>query len=134
MEAALRYAVELLNGKPLEKVELEAVRGVEGIKEGTIEAGGMKIKAAAASGTGNAKKLLEKIKNGEAEYHFVEIMANPLAAASTAAASRYSLRRSGSWVDLRSERAKALYEEDENLPLRKSQDNLFCEEALRGIP
>ena len=69
MEAALRYAVELLNGKPLEKVEFEAVRGVEGIKEATIEAGGMKIKAAVASGTGNAKKLLEKIKNGEAEYH-----------------------------------------------------------------
>ena len=56
MEAALRYAVELLNGKPLEKVEFEEVRGIEGIREATVEAGGLKIKAAIASGTGNAKE------------------------------------------------------------------------------
>ncbi len=124
MEAALRYAVELLEGKPLEKVEFEAVRGVEGIKEATIEAGGMKIKAAVASGTGNAKKLLEKIKNGEAEYHFVEIMACP-GGCVNGGGQPIQPSKVRSWVDLRSERAKALYEEDENLPLRKSQDNPF---------
>jgi NADP-reducing hydrogenase subunit HndD len=124
MEAALRYAVELLNGKPLEKVEFEAVRGIEGIREATVEAGGLKIKAAIASGTGNAKKLLDKIKNGEAEYHFVEIMACPGGCVNGGGQpiQPSSVR---SWVDLRTERAKALYEEDESLPLRKSQDNPF---------
>jgi NADP-reducing hydrogenase subunit HndD len=124
MEAALRYLVELLDGKPLEKVEFEAVRGIEGIKEATVEAGGMKIKAAVASGTGNAKKLLERIKKGEAEYHFVEVMACPGGCVNGGGQpiQPSSVR---SWTDLRKERAKALYEEDESLPLRKSQDNPF---------
>jgi NADP-reducing hydrogenase subunit HndD len=124
MEAALRYLVELLEGKPLAEVEFEEVRGMKGIREATVRAGGMTIKAAIASGTGNAKKLLDRIKRGEAEYHFVEIMACPGGCVN---GGGQPIQPSGvrSWVDLRRERAKALYEEDENLPLRKSQDNPF---------
>jgi NADP-reducing hydrogenase subunit HndD len=122
MEAALRYLVELLEGKPLEKVEFEAVRGVEGVKEATLQVAGMTIKAAVAHGTGNARKLLEKIKSGEAQYHFVEVMACP-GGCVNGGGQPIQPSQVRSWIDLRAERAKAIYEEDESLPLRKSQDN-----------
>jgi NADP-reducing hydrogenase subunit HndD len=122
MEAALRYLVELLEGKPLERVEFEAVRGVEGVKEATLEIAGMTIRAAVAHGTGNARKLMEKIKNGEAQYHFVEVMACP-GGCVNGGGQPIVPSQIRSWIDLRAERAKAIYEEDESLPLRKSQDN-----------
>ncbi len=124
MEAALRYLVELLEGKPLEKVEFEAVRGVDGVKEATLEIAGMTVKAAVAHGTGNARKLLDKMKSGEAQYHFVEVMACP-GGCVTGGGQPIQPSQVRSWIDLRTERAKAIYEEDESLPLRKSQDNPF---------
>jgi len=124
MEAGLRYLAELLEGKPLENVEFEAVRGISGIKEATIEVAGMKINVAVANGTGNAKKLLEEIKSGKKQYHFVEIMACP-GGCVNGGGQPIQPSQVRSWTDLRAERAKALYEEDKNLPLRKSQDNPF---------
>lgn len=122
MEAALRYLVELLEGKPLEKVEFEAVRGLDGVKEATLEVAGMTIKAAVAHGTGNARKLMDKMKRGEAQYHFVEVMACP-GGCVNGGGQPIQPSQVRSWIDLRAERAKAIYEEDESLPLRKSQDN-----------
>ncbi len=122
MEAALRYLVELLEGKPLEKLEFEVVRGVDGVKEATVEAAGMKIKAAVVHGTGNARKLLDRMKSGEAQYHFVEVMACP-GGCVTGGGQPIQPSQVRSWIDLRAERAKAIYEEDESLPIRKSQDN-----------
>ncbi len=122
MEAALRYLVELLEGKPLEKVEFEAVRGVEGVKEATLNVAGMEIKAAVAHGTGNARKLLDRMKNGEAQYHFVEVMACP-GGCVNGGGQPIQPSQVRSWIDLRAERAKAIYAEDESLPVRKSQDN-----------
>lgn len=122
MEAALRYLVELLEGKPLEKVEFEAVRGIEGVKEATLEVAGMTIRAAVAHGTGNARKLLEKMKSGEAQYHFVEVMACP-GGCVNGGGQPIQPSQVRSWIDLRAERAKAIYAEDESLPIRKSQDN-----------
>lgn len=121
-EAALRYLVEMLEGKPLEKVDFEAVRGVEGVKEATLEVAGMTVKAAVAHGTGNARKLLDKMKNGEAQYHFVEVMACP-GGCVNGGGQPIQPSQVRSWIDLRAERAKAIYAEDESLPLRKSQDN-----------
>ncbi|KNY27015.1 NADH-dependent [FeFe] hydrogenase, group A6 [Pseudobacteroides cellulosolvens] len=121
MEAALRTVTEILNGKPSESIEYNAVRGIDGVKEAVVEAGGMKIKAAVAHGLGNARKLLEKIKNGE-EYHFIEIMACPGGCVNGGGQpiQPSSVR---SWIDLRSERAKAIYDEDKEMPIRKSHDN-----------
>ncbi len=124
MEAALRYLVELLEGKPLEKVEFEAVRGVDGVKEATLEVAGMTVRAAVAHGTGNARKLLDKMKSGEAQYHFVEVMACP-GGCVNGGGQPIQPSQVRSWIDLRSERAKAIYEEDESLPMRKSQDNPY---------
>jgi NADP-reducing hydrogenase subunit HndD len=122
MEAALRTVAEILEGKSLDNIEYNDVRGVEGIKEATVEAGGLKIKAAVAHGLGNARKLLDKIKAGEAEYHFVEVMACPGGCVNGGGQpiQPSSVR---SWIDLRSERAKAIYEEDRDLPIRKSHEN-----------
>ena len=122
MEAALRTVAEILEGKSLDNFEYTAVRGVEGIKEATVEAGGMKIKAAVAHGTGNARKLLERIKKGEADYHFVEIMACP-GGCVNGGGQPIQPSQVRSWIDLRSERAKAIYEEDKSLPIRKSHEN-----------
>ena len=77
MEAALRTAVETLTGEELKNVEFQEVRGTEGIKEATYNVAGMDISVAVASGLGNARKLLDKVKSGEANYHFIEIMGCP---------------------------------------------------------
>lgn len=122
MEAALRTVAEILEGKTLDNIEYTAVRGTDGIKEATVEAGGMKIKAAVAHGTGNARKLLDKIKNGEAEYHFIEVMACP-GGCVNGGGQPIQPSQVRSWIDLRKERAKAIYEEDKNLPIRKSHEN-----------
>ena len=77
MEAALRTAADLLTGSSADNIEYEAVRGLDGIKVASVQTGDLTIRAAVAHGLGNARKLLEKIKSGEEEFHFVEIMACP---------------------------------------------------------
>lgn len=121
MEAALRTVAEILEGKSIDNIEYNAVRGIEGIKEATVEAGGIKIKAAVAHGLGNARKLLEKMKAGE-QYHFVEIMACP-GGCVNGGGQPIQPSEVRSWIDLRTERAKAIYEEDRDLPIRKSHEN-----------
>lgn len=122
MEAAIRTVAEILEGKSLDNIEYNVVRGVEGIKEATVEAGGIKLKAAVAHGLGNARKLLDRIKAGEADYHFVEIMACP-GGCVNGGGQPIQPSEVRSWIDLRAERAKAIYEEDRDLPIRKSHEN-----------
>jgi len=77
MEAALRTASYVLEGHNPDPDAFRVVRGMEGIKEAEIEIAGIKVKTAVAHGLGNARKLIEKCRAGEAEYHFVEVMACP---------------------------------------------------------
>ena len=121
MEAALRTVAEILEGKSFDNIEYSAVRGIEGIKEATVEFGGKKVRAAVANGLGNARKLLDSMKDGE-QYDFVEIMACPGGCVNGGGQpiQPSSVR---SWTDLRAERAKAIYEEDASLPIRKSHEN-----------
>ena len=74
MEAALRTVYEIVTGKTLDKVDFEAVRGTEGIKEATIKVGDLDVNVAVAHGTANAAKLLDSIRSGEKTYHFIEVM------------------------------------------------------------
>ena len=115
MEAALRTVAEILSGKSIDNIEYTQVRGVEGIKEASIELEGITLKAAVAHGLGNAKKLLDRIKAGEADYHFVEIMACP-GGCVNGGGQPIQPSEVRSWIDLREERAKAIYEEDKSLP------------------
>ena len=122
MEAALRTAAEVILGTTLEKVEFEDVRGTDGIKFAEYKLGDMTVNVAVASGTGNAKKLLNGIKSGEYKADFIEIMACPGGCVNGGGQpiQPASVRNS---VDLRAVRAKVLYDADANLPLRKSHEN-----------
>ena len=128
MEAALRTAVEKLTGEELKTLEFTEVRGTEGLKEATYTVAGMEIKVCAASGLANAKKVMDEIKAGKSEYHFVEIMACPGGCVNgggqpTQPASVHN------FVDLKAIRAQALYEADKSLPVRKSHES----EAVKTV-
>lgn len=122
MEAALRTAAETLTGKPLEKLDFNEVRGTSGIKEAAYKIGDLEVKVAVASGLANAKRLLNRVKSGKANYHFIEIMACPGGCVNGGGQpiQPASVRNT---VDLKGIRGAALYEEDKNLPLRKSHEN-----------
>ncbi|ADQ04653.1 hydrogenase, Fe-only [Caldicellulosiruptor owensensis OL] len=122
MEAALRTVYEVLTGKTLENVEITQVRGLEGIREAEIDVGSMKIKAAVAHGLANAKKLLEMVKNGEKEYHFIEIMACP-GGCIMGGGQPIVHAKIKEKVDVAKLRASAIYDEDRSLPIRKSHEN-----------
>ncbi len=78
MEAAIRSAYFLLTGKELPNLAVEAVRGMDGIKEAHLDINGLNVGVAVVNGLGNAKKLLEKIKSGEkTDLHFIEVMTCP---------------------------------------------------------
>lgn len=122
MEAALRTAVEKLTGETLEKLDFTEVRGTQGIKEATYHVAGMDVRVAVASGLGNARTLLEKVKSGEANYHFIEIMGCPGGCVNGGGQPQQpgSVRN---FTDIRGLRAKALYDQDASMPLRKSHEN-----------
>ena len=123
MEAALRTAYETLTHEELKNLDFTDVRGVEGIKEATYTIAGNVIKVAVASGTANAKKLLDMVKNGEKQYDFIEIMACPGGCVNGGGQPTQpaSVRNS---VDLKALRASVLYKADaEKLEYRKSQEN-----------
>ena len=122
MEAALRTAAEWLTKKPLENVEFTEVRGVEGIKEATYDLAGLKVKVAVASGTKNAKAIMEKIQKGEADYHFVEIMCCP-GGCVNGGGQPHVPASVKNFTDVRAVRAKALYGQDAAMKLRKSHES-----------
>ena len=122
MEAALRTAVETITGETLGKLDFTEVRGVQGVKEASYSVGGLNVKVAVASGLANARELLEKVKRGEGDYTFIEIMGCPGGCVNGGGQPQvpYGIRN---FVDIRAERAKVLYELDENNPIRKSHEN-----------
>ena len=123
MEAALRTAAEVIEGKPLEKLEFNEVRGIEGVKTATYKLGDVTLNVAVASGTANAKKVLDAVKAGELDVQFIEIMACPGGCVNGGgqpiqpAVVRMT-------TDLRSVRAAVLYNDDATSELRKSHENL----------
>ncbi len=123
MEAALRYAAELILGEKLEKVDFEDVRGTEGIKLASYKLGDLTVNVAVASSTSKAKELLNKVKAGELDVQFIEIMACPGGCVNGGGQpiQPASVRAE---IDLRAVRAAVLYNDDQNDTLRKSQDNL----------
>ena len=123
MEAALRTAAEVLTGKELKKVEFSEVRGNKAIKLATYDLGGLTVKVAVASGTKNAKELLNKIKSGEVEAQFVEIMCCPGGCVNGGGQPTQPAYVRNN-TDLQGLRASVLYNADANkLKYRKSHDN-----------
>ncbi len=122
MEAALRTAVETLTGEELPNPDFVDVRGTKGIKEASYNVAGMDVKVAVASGLGNARELLEKVKSGEADYHFIEIMGCPGGCVNGGGQPQVSgtVRNT---VDVQGIRAKVLYDNDAAKAIRKSHEN-----------
>ncbi len=141
MEAAIRTVYELVTGRevPFKSLNVTPVRGMEGIKDARLKIEntlpefswleGVELKVAVAHGTANAKILMEKLKAGEAEYHFVEVMGCPGGC----------LGGGGQPIpttpEIRKARARAIYAEDEGLEIRKSHENpaikIIYEEFLK---
>lgn len=122
MEAALRTAVETLTGEELPSPDFTEVRGTKGIKEATYHVAGMDVKVAVASGLGNARELLNKVKSGEADYHFIEIMGCPGGCVNGGGQPQQpgSVRNT---TDIRALRAQVLYDSDKANTIRKSHEN-----------
>ena len=128
MEAALRTAVEKLSGEELKSLDFTEVRGTDGIKEASYTVNGMEIKVCVVSGLANANTIMEKVKNGTADYHFIEIMGCPGGCVNGGGQPiQHAVVRN--FVDLRARRAAALYEADKDMPLRKSHES----EAVKRI-
>ena len=130
MEAALRTAAESITGKTFDHLEYSEVRGMEGVKEASYDLGGMTVKVAVASGVKNAKKLCEKVRNGAADYHFIEIMCCPggcINGGGQPILDTYTRRE----VDYKALRAKALYDEDAKSKIRKSHDNPVVQDVYK---
>ena len=127
MEAALRTLADVLEGKSLENIDYTDVRGTKGIKEATVTLAGKEVKVAVASGLANAKALMEKIKKGEADYHFIEIMSCPGGCVNGGGQPIKSAYERNN-LDIKALRAGAIYEADKSSALRKSHENPVVKE------
>lgn len=125
MEAALRTAYELATGKMLEKLDFEEVRGLEGVKEASVNLEGTVLKVAVAHGLGNARTLLDAVKSGEKQYHFIEIMTCPGGCIGGGG------QPIPTDTSVREKRLAAIYEADRKMPLRKSHENPAVQELYR---
>lgn len=127
MEAALRTVAEIVTGKELPSLDFKEVRGISGIKEAEYDLNGRVVRVAVASGLANAKKLLTSVKNGEANYDIIEIMACP-GGCINGGGQPIQPGSVRNFYELRELRAKALYDQDKNMPLRKSHENPIIKE------
>ena len=132
MEAALRTVYEILEGKPLENLDIHAVRGTDAIKEATVHVAGMDVNVAVTSGLENASKLLDMVRSGEKNYHFIEVMACP-GGCVNGGGQPHQPGYVRNFTDLRAVRAAGLYGEDANMELRKSHENPEVQELYKNF-
>lgn len=118
MEAALRTVSEVVTGKPLQKLEFEAVRGLDSVREAELTLNGQTLKVAIVHGLSNVKPLLEQIQEGTSPYHFIEVMACEGGCIGGGGNEPKTMKKV-------CERQRAIYEEDKKLPLRKSHENPY---------
>lgn len=121
MEAALRTASFILGGEGAEP-DFEQIRGMKGVKAATYNLGGVEVKVAVASGLGNAKALCEQVKNGEAPYQFIEIMACP-GGCINGGGQPIQRDTTRNTLPVNELRAGALYSEDKSLRLHRSDES-----------
>ena len=117
MEAAVRSAYTLITGQELEAIDITPLRGIEGVKEAEIPVADLNVRVAIAHGLGNARVLLDEIRDGKSPYHFIEIMACPGGCVGGGG------QPFGFDLERRETRGQTLYQEDSALPLRKSHHN-----------
>ncbi|HOX23179.1 MAG TPA: [Fe-Fe] hydrogenase large subunit C-terminal domain-containing protein, partial [Elusimicrobiales bacterium] len=125
MEAALRTAHHMLTGKELPSLKVEKVRGMQGVKEAALKIGSLELEVAAVSGLGNARQLLEQVRHGRHNLHFVEVMTCPGGCINGGgqpfAANKAAVQ----------ERMKALYSIDNAEEVRTAHSNKAVQELYR---
>ena len=126
IEAATRTAYEFYTHKPLEKVEFNELRGLSGVREATVDFDGTPIHIGIAHGLGNARKLLDKVRSGEAQFHAIEIMACPGGCVGGAGQPYHH----GDFSKVE-RRLKAIYDEDAAKPIRKSHENPYIQQLYK---
>ena len=126
IEAACRTAYEIYTKQSLPKVDFEELRGLEGIRSATIDFNGTPIKIGIAHGLGNARKLIEEVKNGTSPYHAIEVMACPGGCIGGGGQPFHKGR-----MEVLKKRAAALYQADEEKPIRKSHENPFVQQLYK---
>lgn len=123
IEAAIRTAYEVHTGKTLEKVDFHELRGMENIRSAKIDFDGLELNIGIAHGLGNARQLLEEIRDAKSHFHAIEIMACPGGCIGGGGQPYHHGN-----VDVLKARQKALYEEDKSKPIRKSHENPYIKE------
>lgn len=118
IEAALRTAAFWLTNENLEKIEFTELRGMAGIRESTVTIGDLNLKIGIAHGLGNARRLLESVRDGKADYHAIEIMACPGGCVGGGGQPYH-----GNDLAIIKKRAEGLYDEDRSKKIRKSHEN-----------
>ena len=122
MEAALRTANDWLTGKDNLDIDFTAVRGTDSIKEASVDIAGMTVKVAVASGGNAANEIMKKVRSGEADWTFIEIMGCP-GGCVNGGGQPIQPQYVRDTVDLKAVRAKALYDQDAAMTLRKSHES-----------
>ncbi|MBE0674237.1 MAG: iron hydrogenase small subunit, partial [Bacteroidales bacterium] len=120
IEAACRTAYELFTGKKLQRLDFNELRGMEGVRSATIDFDGIPINIGIAHGLGNARKLLNDVRDGKSQFHAIEVMACP---GGCIGGGGQPLHHGDS--EILKARTAAIYEEDRKKPLRKSHENPF---------
>jgi len=120
IEAAVRTAYELFTKKPLPRVDFNELRGMEGVREAVIDFDGLPIRIGIAHGLGNARKMLEDIKNGISHYHAIEIMSCPGGCIGGGGQPYHHGDSS-----ILKKRQMAIYDEDAIKTIRKSHENPY---------
>ena len=120
IEAATRTAYEIQTGKKLDKIDFEELRGMDGIRSATVDFNGLPINIGIAHGLGNARKLLEDVREGKANYHAIEVMACP---GGCIGGGGQPLHHGD--INILKARTKAIYDEDAGKPVRKSHENEY---------
>ena len=122
IEAATRTAYELFTGKKLEKVDFTELRGLEGVREATVDFNGTPIKIGIAHGLSNARQLLDEVRKGNSGFHAIEVMACPGGCIGGAGQPFHH----GNF-DIIRKRQEAIYREDAGKPIRKSHENPYIQ-------
>lgn len=130
MEAALRTAAETLEGKSLEKIEFKEVRGKKGIKKATINIAGKEVKVAVVSGLANAITVMDELKDGKADFDFLEVMACP-GGCILGGGQPIKLSKKRTEIDVFKKRSSSIYNIDEKSTIRKSHENPYLKKAYK---
>lgn len=128
IEAACRTAYEVFTGKKLEKVDFTALRGFEGVRSATIDFDGLPINIGIAHGLGNARKLLNEIREGKSKFHAIEVMACPGGCIGGAGQPYHH-----GHDEILKARAAAIYAEDAGKPIRKSHENVEVQQLYKDF-